>query len=276
MSVTDVKLFSSTHRGTMLPDRDMAVLIQRLRPRANSAQCTIEEIVTPKPSPRKSPSKSFAGPDVLRIDASKPARVPTRVGVASSIPKFTAQTRIPTPKQSPAPRVASRGASRRSSAGSARSFEIESVRGSRRSPARSPPRSPARSPPRSPARSPPRSPLQSPVQSPRPSPQRSSQRSAQRSPEPPRTAPPRQEPAPQAKAPAPQAKAPAPGPVDWRKVFMDVEFRPEDFADIDVEKENATPLTRREKQEVLFQLIKSYPEESQGQWSMKVPLVELK
>jgi hypothetical protein len=57
---------------------------------------------------------------------------------------------------------------------------------------------------------------------------------------------------------------------------MDAEFKPEDFADIDVEKENATPLTRREKQEVLFQLIKTYPDESQGQWSMKVPLVELK
>jgi hypothetical protein len=59
-------------------------------------------------------------------------------------------------------------------------------------------------------------------------------------------------------------------------VFADTEFKPEDFADINVDKENASPYTRREKQEVLFQLLKTYPDESQGQWSMNVPLVELK
>jgi hypothetical protein len=59
-------------------------------------------------------------------------------------------------------------------------------------------------------------------------------------------------------------------------VFAETEFKPEDFADVDVEKENASPHTRREKQEVLFQLLKTYPDESQGQWSMSVPLMELK
>jgi len=240
MSVTDVKLFSSTHRGTMLPDRDMAVLIQRIRPRPNAAQCTIEEIVTPKPS-HKSPN------------ASKPARVPTRVGAPpSSIPRLA--VRSPTPRASP---------------GSARSLPRgrSPQKSLRRSPRQSPgsPPSPP-SPSHSPARSPPRSPPRSPYHSPQRSPQRSHHRSPQPNPVP-RSAS-------QTAPTAPQSNPT--GPVDWRKVFIDADFRPEDFADIDVEKENATPLTRREKQEVLFQLIKTYPEESQGQWSMKVPLVELK
>lgn len=64
--------------------------------------------------------------------------------------------------------------------------------------------------------------------------------------------------------------------VNWRQVFADADFKPEDFADINVEKENASPHTRREKQEVLFQLLKTYPEESKGQWTMSVPLVELR
>ena len=49
-----------------------------------------------------------------------------------------------------------------------------------------------------------------------------------------------------------------------------------DFADVDVDTENKHPPTRREKQEILFQLLKEYPCESQGQWSLKMPLFELK
>jgi predicted nucleotidyltransferase len=56
MSVTDLKLFGSSHRGTMLPERDVALLLQRVRkmdpPRAVQSQSRVEEIITPRPSPK--------------------------------------------------------------------------------------------------------------------------------------------------------------------------------------------------------------------------------
>jgi len=63
---------------------------------------------------------------------------------------------------------------------------------------------------------------------------------------------------------------------DWTRMFADTEFIPEDFADVNVDEENKNPQTRRQKQEVLFQLLKTYPAESKGQWSMRMPLFELK
>ena len=236
LSVTDVKLFGSSHRGTLLPERDMAVLIGRVRKmEPSSARCRVEEITTPKPSPKKSPRPDTSidvqtRPGVPRTGPLKPPAVPTRV---SSIPLFASQPRASPPKSPPKPRVVtpmpspgpSRASSRTSSKSSSSSF------GSR---------------PASPERSRPPSPVPQRQQPPRPT-------------ELPRTAAP-----------------PPPESVNWRKMFADADFKPEDFADIDVEKENASPFTRREKQEVLFQLIKTYPEESQGQWTMSVPLVELK
>jgi hypothetical protein len=74
-------------------------------------------------------------------------------------------------------------------------------------------------------------------------------------------------------APAP---APAPAPDLMRNLFSDNGgyYTPPPMADI--ENENQDPGIRREKQEILFQLMKSYPSESQGQWTMKIPLFELK
>jgi len=64
--------------------------------------------------------------------------------------------------------------------------------------------------------------------------------------------------------------------IDWKQMFKDTEFIPEDFSDINVEEENRNPQIRRQKQEVLFQLLKTYPGESKGQWNMRMPLFELK
>jgi hypothetical protein len=224
MSVTDLKLFGSSHRGTMLPERDVALLLQRVRkmdpPRAVQSQSRVEEIITPRPSPK--PAES------VRVEvAAKPARVATRV-MASAIPR----------RVSPAP-------------------------------TKSPLKSPRKSPQISPQRSPQRSLDMSPAQS------RASSRGSVASSvglisEPP---------TPRARSPArppPPPPKPADASINWRQVFAETEFKPEDFADVDVEKENTSPHTRREKQEVLFQLLKTYPDESQGQWSMSVPLMELK
>jgi hypothetical protein len=59
-------------------------------------------------------------------------------------------------------------------------------------------------------------------------------------------------------------------------LFRDTEFIPEDFGEVDVDAENKDPLIRREKQEILFTLLKMYSGESKGQWSIKMPLFELK
>lgn len=64
--------------------------------------------------------------------------------------------------------------------------------------------------------------------------------------------------------------------VPLRSLFEDTEYIPEDFTEIDVGAENADPRIRREKQEILFNLLKKYPQESKGQWNMKLPLFELK
>ena len=235
MSVTDLRLFGSSHRGTMLPDKDMAVLIGRVRQREpqREPQCKVEEIITPRPSPKdrevRIPPKA---PSV------KPQRIPTR---ASGIPVFTPDWRAsPKPRESPpkaaasppkrpsTPRVSARASPRpslRDVPSPGRGFSSLSSSSSSRSSFGSRPPSPRPSPPR---------------------------------------APPAQE------APKPSES------VNWRQVFADADFKPEDFADINVEKENASPHTRREKQEVLFQLLKTYPDESKGQWTMSVPLVELR
>lgn len=49
-----------------------------------------------------------------------------------------------------------------------------------------------------------------------------------------------------------------------------------DFHDIDGQDENKNPTIRRQKQEILFQLLKEYPNEAKGQWTINVPLFELK
>jgi hypothetical protein len=71
-------------------------------------------------------------------------------------------------------------------------------------------------------------------------------------------------------------RTPPPSPVNWDKMFKDTEFVPKDFSDVNVEHENRDPLIRRQKQEILFQLLKAYPTESNGQWHMRMPLFELK
>lgn len=72
------------------------------------------------------------------------------------------------------------------------------------------------------------------------------------------------------------AAPPSDGAVNWQRLFADTEYVPEDFSDINVDVENKNPKLRREKQEILFQLLKMYPSESKGQWNMKMPLFELK
>lgn len=63
---------------------------------------------------------------------------------------------------------------------------------------------------------------------------------------------------------------------DMRTLFNNTAYVPPDF-NIDIKAENNDPKTRREKQEILFQLLKTYPEESKGeQWTMRLPLFELK
>lgn len=62
----------------------------------------------------------------------------------------------------------------------------------------------------------------------------------------------------------------------WQDTFQGAQYDEDDFADVDVDAENRNPKIRREKQEILFQLLKLYPNESQGQWSMRMPLFELK
>lgn len=227
MSVTDLRLFGSSHKGTMLPDRDMAVLIGRVRQK--ESQCKVEEIITPKPSPKERAAIEVHMPPP-RVPSAKPPRIPTR---ASGIPVFTPEWRTSPPKpsppkpvaESPPKRVPTPRVSAREIPSPGRRFSSSSSRSSKSS-FRSLPPSPR---PSSPVRAPP----------------------AQEAPKPTES-------------------------VNWRQVFSDTEFKPEDFADINVEKENASPHTRREKQEVLFQLLKTYPEESKGQWSMSVPLVELR
>lgn len=50
-----------------------------------------------------------------------------------------------------------------------------------------------------------------------------------------------------------------------------------DPADLDVDQdENKNPDIRRQKQEILFQLLKEYPDEAKGQWNIHMPLFELK
>ena len=62
-----------------------------------------------------------------------------------------------------------------------------------------------------------------------------------------------------------------------RRIMRKTALPPEDFTEADMEAENKNPRLRREKQEILFRLLRTYPEESQGgQWSMRVPLFELK
>jgi hypothetical protein len=73
-----------------------------------------------------------------------------------------------------------------------------------------------------------------------------------------------------------QQQQPREGDVNWKQMFADTEFIPEDFSDINIDEENKNPQMRREKQEILFQLLKAYPAESKGQWNMKMPLFELK
>jgi hypothetical protein len=53
-------------------------------------------------------------------------------------------------------------------------------------------------------------------------------------------------------------------------------YNADDFNDIDVTQENKNIQIRREKQEILFQLLKMYPDEAKGQWNMEMPLFELK
>jgi hypothetical protein len=64
--------------------------------------------------------------------------------------------------------------------------------------------------------------------------------------------------------------------VPLTKLLDKTTYIPDDFKEIDITEENADPTVRREKQEILFQLLKKYPTESRGQWSMAVPLFELK
>ena len=64
--------------------------------------------------------------------------------------------------------------------------------------------------------------------------------------------------------------------VPLNNLFRETEFIPEDFGEVDVEAENRDPSIRREKQEILFTLLKTYSSESKGQWSIKMPLFELK
>lgn len=65
--------------------------------------------------------------------------------------------------------------------------------------------------------------------------------------------------------------------VDWDQIFKNTQYVPKNaFNDINVEEENNNPQTRREKQEILFQLLKDYKDESVGQWTMDLPLFELK
>ena len=61
-----------------------------------------------------------------------------------------------------------------------------------------------------------------------------------------------------------------------KNLFKKTAYVPPDMDDIDVAAENKDPKIRREKQEILFNLLKSYPDESQGQWNMSLPLFELK
>ena len=64
--------------------------------------------------------------------------------------------------------------------------------------------------------------------------------------------------------------------IDVKRMFQDTQFVPAEFGDIDVGEENRNQSIRREKQEILFQLLKMYKEESRGQWTMQLPLFELK
>jgi hypothetical protein len=73
-----------------------------------------------------------------------------------------------------------------------------------------------------------------------------------------------------------ERKNPSPAQSEIHKKLSTNNYNQEDFSDIDVDAENRTPSIRREKQEILFQLLKEYPSEAQGQWSLSIPLFELK
>jgi hypothetical protein len=60
------------------------------------------------------------------------------------------------------------------------------------------------------------------------------------------------------------------------RAFEQTQYVPNDILEIDINMENHDPKIRREKQEILFQLLKNYPAESAGQWNMGLPLFELK
>ena len=84
--------------------------------------------------------------------------------------------------------------------------------------------------------------------------------------------------------PSPPSPSPPPSPKRhhhgggerrWSNIFQQTAYNPADFADIDADKENKDPKIRREKQEVLFQLLKDYPDERMH-WSLRMPLFELK
>jgi len=90
-------------------------------------------------------------------------------------------------------------------------------------------------------------------------------------------------PPPPQKSPTPPSSPPRSDPPSdagstgrWQDTFGDAQFNEEDFADVDVDAENRDPRIRREKQEILFQLLKLYKDESKGQWNMQMPLFELK
>ncbi len=61
-----------------------------------------------------------------------------------------------------------------------------------------------------------------------------------------------------------------------RQISPRAMYNKSDFADINGKTENNDPRIRREKQEILFQLLREYPDEAKGQWNIEVPLFELK
>ena len=65
-------------------------------------------------------------------------------------------------------------------------------------------------------------------------------------------------------------------PRDNHGISQNAMYEPTDLHDINGADENKNPAIRREKQEILFQLLKEYPNEAKGQWNINVPLFELK
>ena len=64
--------------------------------------------------------------------------------------------------------------------------------------------------------------------------------------------------------------------VDEDKAFEDTQYVPRDFTEADVQKENMNHSTRRVKQDLLFQLSTRFKSSDGMQWSMNMPLSELK